>query len=251
MALRIKPHRVLNAIFRRHLSSPAIVPLLHTVTVVRFAHKMWMIIVFCCFVVCTASETSVSNLYMDTLLKIDGPPGNQDYFEVPEFNVTVREYGVVNPKLSVTFRRGHLLNCGTFERRGDCEGPVRLVGSAYIKCTVLLRGFEVLYRGGEYSFHFGTSIGGPASVDANILATKAKVEFRHFKGNQTEEVRVTVDEVGIQLGHLMPYVKYVPQEIMFRDAVQSKMNETLSNVIPEILADRIIFAMDHVNFPLP
>ncbi|CAN8030698.1 unnamed protein product [Ixodes persulcatus] len=250
MAFHIKPHRVLNAIFRRHLSFPAIVPILHTVTVERFAPKMWMIIVFC-FVACSASEASVSNLYMDLLLKIDKPSRNRDSFELPEFDVTVREHGVANPKLSANFRDGVLLNSGTFERRGDCEGPVRLVGSAYIKCTVLLRGFQVLYRGGHYLFHFGRSVRGPASVDASILSTTAKVEFRHFKGNQTEEVRVTVDEVGIHLKDLKPYVKYVPQETMFRDAVRSKMDETLSNAIPEILADQIIVAMDHVNFPLP
>ncbi|KAG0412821.1 hypothetical protein HPB47_010055, partial [Ixodes persulcatus] len=93
----------------------------------------------------SASEASVSNLYMDLLLKIDKPSRNRDSFELPEFDVTVREHGVANPKLSANFRDGVLLNSGTFERRGDCEGPVRLVGSAYIKCTVLLRGFQVLY----------------------------------------------------------------------------------------------------------
>ncbi|KAM7296176.1 uncharacterized protein ISCGN_021359 [Ixodes scapularis] len=187
---------------------------------------------------------------MDLLLETEGTWKKGNAFAVPDLRAKVEADGDSNPEFRVTLTDGTLLINGSSQRWGDCEGPVKLGGSAYIRCYVALQGLEVSYRKGDFFSQITT---GRVNVRAmaNLLDSKAEVEFRHFNGNQTEEVRVSVDEVDVHLTELGPRVPHHPQWPKLEKAVRLKMNETMSDLIPEILADHLVLAMGRVNFPLP
>ncbi|CAN8002966.1 unnamed protein product, partial [Ixodes hexagonus] len=199
----------------------------------------------------STTKSSRSNLYLDSLLDAQKTLPHRKVSDVPDFEVKVPVEGVPNLKLRVTFTGGKLTHQRSPDRHGDCEGPLKLVGSAFIKCTIELCSFEAHYPQGQHFGQFFTPQE-KVSVLAHSLRIVAKVEFRHFNENMTEQVRVTVDEAGVPvtLVRLEPDVDSMRQLHMFRPAVISKIASVLSNSIPEILADRLILAMDYVRFPL-
>ncbi|KAG0412822.1 hypothetical protein HPB47_010056, partial [Ixodes persulcatus] len=129
----------------------------------------------------TGSATPVANSYMDLLLETEGTWKKGNAFAVTDVRAKVEADGDSNPEFGVTLTSGTLLNNGNSQRWGDCEGPMKLGGSAFIRCYVALQGLEVSYRKGN--FFSQITVGKVnARAMANLPDAKAEVEFRHFYG---------------------------------------------------------------------